>query len=125
MLHHNIEVDSEWWTWDELCNYERTAASRAQQPEVDRVWKVRYSATTAKWCPKEQVVWHESLFRHLLVHVHRELNSQMREGERMLIICFLRRVSQPVAALLAALLSEEDAKACGCGSLGQCSWTDR
>ena len=37
-------------------------------------------------------------------------STEMQEGERMLIICFLRRVSEPVAALLAAFLSEEDAK---------------
>ena len=34
----------------------------------------------------------------------------MHKGERVLIICFLRRVSEPIAALLAAFLSEEDAK---------------
>ena len=39
-----------------------------------------------------------------------DLKHEMQEGERMLIICFLRRVSEPVAALLAAFLSEEDAK---------------
>ena len=47
------------------------------------------------------------LFRALLVHVDWDLKHK---GERVLIICFLRRVSEPVAALLAAFLSEEDAK---------------
>ena len=34
----------------------------------------------------------------------------MQAREKMLIICFLRRVSEPIAALLAAFLSEEEAK---------------
>ena len=59
---------------------------------------------------KQQVVWHDVLFRALLVHVKWNLKHEVQEGERMLIICFLRRVFEPVAALLAAFLSEEDAK---------------
>ena len=46
----------------------------------------------------------------MLVHVAWDLQHEMQAGERILIICFLRRVSEPVAALLAAFLSEEDAK---------------
>ena len=40
------------------------------------------------------------------------MGSQTRNANRggMLIICFLCRVSEPVAALLPAFLSEEDAK---------------
>ena len=91
-----------------MCNYEETAARRAREREAcSDAWKVWYSASNAT---KEHVVWHEMLFRHLLVRVHWELYNEMQEGERMLIICFLRRVSEPIAALLAAFLSEEDAK---------------
>ena len=106
MLHHIIYAGSGWWSWHELCNYEQTAARRAREREACRdAWKVSYSASNAT---KEHVVWHEMLFRHLLVWVHWELREH--KGERVLIICFLRCVSEPIAALLAAFLSEEDAK---------------
>ena len=106
MLHHIIYAGSGWWSWHELCNYEQTAARRAREREACRdACKVWYSASNAT---KEHVVWHEMLFRHLLVWVHWELREH--KGERVLIICFLHRVSEPIAALLAAFLSEEDAK---------------
>ena len=74
-----------------------------ERPSLD----TRLSSASIK---QQQVVWHDVLFRALLVHVERDLKHEVQEGERMLIICFLRRVSEPVAALLAAFLSEEDAK---------------
>ena len=102
---HN--AGSGWWTWDELRDYARTAASGAPQGDASKLWKVSYNAASS--IPKQHVVWHEVLFRALLVQVEWDL-YEMQKGERMLIICFLRCVSEPVAALLAAFLSEEDAK---------------
>ena len=107
-LHHIIYAGSGWWSWEELCNYKRTAANRARERKRSYdAWQVCYSATNST---NEHVVWHEMLFRHLLVQVDWELRHEMEAGEKMLIICFLRRVSKPIAALLAAFLSKEDAK---------------
>ena len=106
-LHHIIYAGSGWWSWEELCNYERTAANRARERKRSDAWQVWYSASNAT---NEHVVWHEMLFRHLLVQVDWELRNEMQAGEKMLIICFLRRVSEPITALLAAFLSEEEAK---------------
>ena len=93
---------SGWLTWEQLCD-DSSAARRGgdlwERPSLD-----------AGSGPKQQVVWREVLFRALLVHVVWDLKHEMQGGERMLIICFLRRLSEPVAVLLAAFLPEEDAK---------------
>ena len=98
-LDHIMYCGSGWLTWEQL---------RDDSPLARRgrgLWE-RPSLDTSSG-NKPQVAWHDVLFRALLVHVDWDLKQK---GERVLIICFLRRVSEPVAALLAAFLSEEDAK---------------
>ena len=120
-LHHIIYSGSGWWTWAQLCDCEKTA--RAQRREAaNKLRKVSFNPNTSS--PKQQVVWHEVATSSIAGSCGLDL-QEMHAGERMLIICFLSRFSELVTALLAAFLSEEDAKACGCASLGQCSWTDR
>ena len=104
-LDHIMYCGSGWLTWEQLRDdlfFARRARDLLERPSLD----TRLSSAHFK----QQVVWHDVLFRALLVHVEWDLKHEVQEGERMLIICFLRRVSEPVAALLAAFLSEEDAK---------------
>ena len=103
-LDHIVYCGSGWLTWEQLCD----DSSTARRASGRSLWE-RPSLDTSSG-PKQQVVWHEVLFRALLVHVARDLKHEMQAGEKMLIICFLRSVSEPVAALLAAFLSEKDAK---------------
>ena len=90
---------SGWLSWEQLRD-DSPLARRGQS------WWERPSLDTSSG-NKPQVAWHDVLFRALLLHVHWDLKHK---AERVLIVCFLRRVSEPVAALLAAFLSEEDAK---------------
>ena len=100
-LDHIMYCGSGWLTWEQLrddLSFARRARDLLERPSLDT------NLSSAHF--KQQVVWHDVLFRALLVHVEWDLKHEMQEGERMLIICFLRRVSEPVAALLAAFLSE-------------------
>ena len=96
-LHHIIYRGSGWLTWEQLRDdspLARRGRGFFERPSLD---------TSSAPFDKPQVAWHDVLFRALLVHVDWDLKQK---GERVLIICFLRRVSEPVAALLAAFLSE-------------------
>ena len=86
--------------WAQLCDYEKIVEAQ-RQAGASKLWKISFCATTT--CPKQQVVWHEVLCRALLVHVEWD-PQEMHAGERMLIICFLCCVSEPVTALLHSCL---------------------
>ncbi len=101
MLQHIFYEGRGWWSSAELATGARgsRAAGRAQQ----------------------QVVWHEVLYMALLQHI--EWDLQDTETDTVMIICFLRRVADPLQKIVKKTCSRAGA-AGGGGAFGLCAWLD-